>query len=91
MPVNNGGKLQQKSKHELDLRFFVNEYHDLKLIQKLSIGQTWYHSAKYMVPTGDIISALNYLSLATTKDHIHINQLMRKTRQMMVKNKNLMG
>ena len=74
---SNGGKILRLNKHGLDLKI-ANEYHDLKLNQNLSARNTGYHSSNYVVPNGDIASALDNLSMVATADQRHIHQLMEK-------------
>ena len=63
-------------------KFFADKYHLLKLTQKLSAGNTRYHSVNVVVPTKDIASALDNLTLATTMDNIHMDQMMPTTLEM---------
>ena len=69
---------------------FADKYHDLKLTQKLSAGQTGYHSTKAVVLTRNISYAINNLALAATADHIHVDQLMAKRLQLTEMN-NIIG
>ena len=62
--------------------FFADEYHSLKLTQKLSAGQTGYHSANVVVPTRDKTSALDNLALSATADQIQVDQMMATIQQM---------
>ena len=55
---------------------FADEYHNLNITQKLSVVQTGYHSTNDVVPTRDIASTLNNLTLATTVEQIHADHLM---------------
>ena len=57
-------------------QLFADQYHDLKITQKLSTGQTGYHSANYVVLTGDISSTLDNLVITTTTYQSHMDQLM---------------
>ena len=70
--------------------FFADKYHDLKLTQKLSAGQTVYHSIHTMIPTIYRSSALDNLALATTTENIHRDQLMAEIHHMTDTN-NILG
>ena len=58
--------------------FFLYEYHNLKLAQKLSSGQTVYYREKNVVSTREIAFILNNLILAETFDQSQVDQLMEK-------------
>ena len=61
---------------------FTDEYHNLKLNQKLISVHTVYHSVKYVVLTGYIYSALNNPALVATSYQSHSDQITTETRQM---------
>ena len=48
--------------------FFVDEYHYLKLNQKLGVGYTGYYSMGAVVHTTGIASTLNNIVLIATSD-----------------------
>ena len=79
MYAKNGGKLINV---DWFLEVFCGKYHDLKLTQNMSAGEMGCHSARDVVPTGDISSPLDNLALAATVDKIHIEKLMEKIFQM---------
>ena len=66
---------------------FVEEYHDLKLTQNLSARKTGYHSAKNVVPNGDIYSALENMEITAAADQRHLDQMMEAIHQLMETNK----
>ena len=59
--------------------FLVEYYHNLKLTQNLSEGQTGYHSVNAVVSNGGIASALSNLAMPATEDQIHVDHLMEKS------------
>ena len=63
-------------------KLFDNEYHKLKLNQKLRKVKIKYHCTNSVVPTEDIASAQNILSMATESDQGNVDQLMVKIHQM---------
>ena len=76
MPARNGGESPWLNKPGLDSSFFAEKYHDLKLTQKLSAGNTVYHIMNVVVPNGYIASALYNLAMAATADQSHVYQLV---------------
>ena len=64
-------------------KFFVKEYHDLKLTQKISAVQTGYHSVNNVVIMEDIEYALNNLAMAPAETQGHVDQLMATANQLM--------
>ena len=74
VPENNGRKILQTKKTWIVLKeFFADKYHKINLTQKLSAGQTGYHSANSVVPTGVIASLLNNLTFSTTVEQSHLD------------------
>ena len=67
----------------------TNEYHNLKITQKLSLGLVGYTSTNNAVLILDIDSMLDNFSLAATVDQINANHLMEKIHQL--KRKNTLG
>ena len=65
------------------MKQIADAYHDLKLIQKLGLGNTGYHSANYVVPNGDITSILDNLAMDVTAEQSHVEQLMAIIHQLM--------
>ena len=64
-------------------KIFTDKYHDLNLTQNPSAGQTGYT----VVPTEDIVSVLNRLTMAATADIVHINQVMATIKHLEETNK----
>ena len=60
----------------------MDKYHNLKLAQKLSARYTVYHIENDVVPTEDIVSALDILEMAATVDQSHVDQLKEKICQL---------
>ena len=56
--------------------FFADEYHDLKITQKLSAENTGYHSANDVAPNRDITAALDNLTMAATAYQRQVYKMM---------------
>ena len=67
--------------------FFVDEYHNIKITQKLSTGQMGRCSTNYMFLMGDIPSTLDKLNMAATANQRHAEQMMGTIHQMTDTNK----
>ena len=68
-------------------KFFVYKYNDLKLTYNMSAVQIGYQIPNDVVPNGDITSDLDNLSMATTADQSHADQLMATIFQLKDTNK----
>ena len=68
------------------MKVFVDEYHNLKLTQKLSAVNKVYHSAKNVFPNGYIASTLDKLTIATTTDQNNVHWRMATIRHLIDSN-----
>ena len=80
-------KSSQRTNMDWVQYFFTDEYHDLKLTHNMSAGQTGYHTANSVVPTGDTTSTLDKLEMDATTDQNHVDQMMKKICQLTKTNK----
>ena len=87
--VKNGGKPPKMNMNWIQVFLQTNEYHNLKITQKLSLGLVGYTSTNNAVLILDIDSMLDNFSLAATVDQINANHLMEKIHQL--KRKNTLG